>query len=519
MKRRDFVRNIAVASAGVPILFKSGIKIQSLGQKMFQPADMADDRVLIVIRLNGGNDGLSTVIPIDQYDNLVIQRSNVLVPETSILNITPEVGLHPVMTGMETMFNNGNLGIIQNVGYPDQNRSHFRSMDIWSSGLINAPADTGWLGRNFDNHFPNYPDAYPNAQNPDPFAISMGYEVSATCQGLMANFSHAVVDPTDVYNLNTSTSINDGTYYGSHIEYLTTLINQANAYGAQINTAANSGNSNAGLYDIANNPLAEQLHHVAKMIDGGLQTKVYVLNINGFDTHAAQVEQNDPELGAHADLIWRLSDAISSFQQDIQALGHGSRVAGMTFSEFGRQIASNASFGTDHGDAAPLFLFGECLDFQVMGPNPVVSDTIVNQEGIPMQIDFRDVYASVLKDWFGVDTVDIQSLFEHTVTFYPVLGACNVGIDEEEEIAKDQAIIYPNPAGANATVRFASSAEWVKVEVYDMQNRKVLEVYDGNLSQGRHDIPMVTEHLPAGSYVVLIRKESGTVHSTLIRVD
>lgn len=510
---------MTVASAGVPILFKSGIKIQSLDKKMFQPADMADDRVLVVIRLNGGNDGLATVFPIDQYDNLVIQRSNVLVPENDIIGITNEVGFHPVMTGMETMFNNGNLGVIQNVGYPDQNRSHFRSMDIWTSGLIDSPADTGWLGRNFDNHYPNYPDAYPDAQNPDPFAISMGYEVSATCQGLMANFSHAVVDPTDVYNLNTSTSINDGTYHGSHVEYLTTLINQANAYGAQINDAANSGSSDASLYDIANNPLAEQLHHVANMIDGGLQTKVYVLNINGFDTHDSQVSSTDPTIGAHANLIWRLSNAIASFQQDIQTLGLSSRVAGMTFSEFGRQIASNASYGTDHGDAAPMFLFGECLDFQVMGPNPVITDTIVNQEGVPMQIDFRDIYASVLRDWFGVDTADVQSLFEHTVTFYPVLGACNVGIKEKEEIAKDQAIIYPNPAGANATVRFACMSEWVKIEIYDMQNRKVLDAYDGNLEQGRHDVPMTTENLPSGSYVVLIRKESGTVHSTLIKVD
>jgi hypothetical protein len=300
---------------------------------------------------------------------------------------------------------------------------------------------------------------------------------------------------------------------------LTTLINQANAYGAQINDAANSGNSNVGLYDIANNPLAEQLHHVANMIDGGLQTKVYVLNINGFDTHDSQVSSTDPTIGAHANLIWRLSDAISSFQQDIQALGLSSRVAGMTFSEFGRQIASNASYGTDHGDAAPMFLFGECLDFQIMGPNPVITDTIVNQEGVPMQIDFRDIYASVLRDWFGVDTADVQSLFEHTVTFYPVLGACNIGIEEEEEIAKDQAIIYPNPAGANATIRFACMSEWVKVEVYDMQNRKVLDAYDGNLEQGRHDVPMRTENLPSGSYVVLIRKESGNVHSTLIKVD
>lgn len=510
---------MAIASAGVPILFKNGIKIQSLGKQMFETKDMAGDRVLVIIRLNGGNDGLATVIPRDQYANLVIQRSNVLIPETSVLPITNEVGFHPAMTGMQTMFNDGHLGIIQNVGYPEQNRSHFRSMDIWTSGLIDSPADTGWLGRNFDNHYPNYPDAYPNAQNPDPFAISMGYEVSATCQGLMANFSHAVVDPSDVYNLNTSTSVNDGSYYGSHVEYLTTLINQANAYGAQINNAANAGSSNAGLYNIANNPLAEQLHHVANMIHGGLQTKVYILNINGFDTHASQVEQNDTELGMHRDLIWQLSDAISSFQQDLGLLGIADRVAGMTFSEFGRQIASNASFGTDHGDAAPLFLFGTCLDFQIMGPNPVVSDTIVNQAGIPMQIDFRDVYASVLRDWFGVDTANIQSLFEHTVTFYNVLGACNLSIEEEEEIAKDQAIIYPNPAGANATVRLACMNEWVKVEVYDLHNKKVLDAYDGNLSQGRHDIPMTTENLPAGSYVVLIRKESGTVHSTLIRVD
>lgn len=519
MKRRDFVRNMTIASAGVPILFKNGIKIQSLSKQMFQPADMASDRVLVIIRLNGGNDGLATVIPRDQYANLVIQRSNVLIPEPSILPVTNEVGFHPVMTGMQTMFNNGNLGIIQNVGYPEQNRSHFRSMDIWTSGLIDSPANTGWLGRNFDNHYPNYPDAYPDAQNPDPFAISMGYEVSATCQGLMANFSHAVVDPTDVYNLNTSTSVNDGSYYGSHVEYLTTLINQANAYGAQINTAANAGNSDAGLYDIANNPLAEQLHHVANMIHGGLQTKVYVLNINGFDTHDAQVSSTDPSVGMHADLIWRLSNAISSFQEDLTALGIADRVAGMTFSEFGRQIASNASYGTDHGDAAPMFLFGSCLDFQIMGPNPTVSDTIVNQAGIPMDIDFRDIYASVLRDWFGVSTANIESLFEHTVTFYPLLGACNLSINEEEEISKDQAIIYPNPAGANATVRFASMNEWVKIEVYDMQNRKVLDVYDGNLAQGRRDIPMVTNNLPSGSYVVLIRKESGTVHSTLVRVD
>jgi hypothetical protein len=149
----------------------------------------------------------------------------------------------------------------------------------------------------------------------------------------------------------------------------------------------------------------------------------------------------------------------------------------------------------------------------------VIGNNVVNQEGIPMQIDFRDVYASVLKDWFGVATADIESLFEHTVSFYPLLGACTVGIEENEEIAKDQAILFPNPAIEHSTVRFACNAEWVKIEVYDFMNKKVMDIFDGNLGQGRHDIFMNLEELAAGKYVVLIQKESGTVHSSLAKVQ
>lgn len=515
MKRRDFVKNLALVSAGTPILLND-MKVQSIGKELFSVAKNAEDRVLVIIRLNGGNDGLSTVIPRDQYANLTIQRSNVLIPETSVLPLTNEVGLHPVMGGMQSMFNSGKLGIIQNVGYPEQNRSHFRSMDIWTSGLIDAAPDRGWLGRQFDNDYPGYPDGYPNATNPDPFAISMGYEVSATCQGLMANFSHAVNDPFDVYNLTTGGTINDGTYYGDHMEYLTTLINQANAFGGQINAAANAGNTLSTMYD-ANNPLAVQLRYVAQMISGGLETKVYILNINGFDTHDSQVEQTNVEAGDHADLLTRLSDAVAAFQDDLALLGLEDRVAGMTFSEFGRQVASNASYGTDHGDAAPLFLFGTCIDVSIMGPNPTVGDTIVPQAGIPMQIDFRDVYASILKDWFGVPSTDVENLFEHTVTFYSLLGACNVGI-EEEELTSTQALIYPNPAVDNATLRFKADDEWVKIEVFDLSLRKVKDVYDGQLTPGEHEIPMELHGMAPGEYIVKVQKESGSINTKLLKL-
>ena len=515
MKRRNFVKSLALASAGTPILL-NGLKFQSIGKKLFDVQTNYEDRVLVIIRLNGGNDGLNTVIPRDQYANLTLQRSNVLIPEPAVLPLTTEVGLHPVMTGMKNMYTDGKLGIIQNVGYPEQNRSHFRSMDIWSSGLIDNPPITGWLGRQFDVDYPNYPSAYPNASYPDPFAISMGYETSSTCQGLMANFSHAVNNPFDTYNLATSGVLNDGSYYGSHMEYLATLIDQANAYGSQINSAANAGSTLSTMYDL-NNPLAVQLKYVAQMISGGLKSKVYILNIDGFDTHDSQVSPTDTMQGTHANLIKRLSDAVAAFQNDLMLLGLEQRVAGMTFSEFGRQIASNASLGTDHGDAAPLFLFGGCLDISIMGTNPVVGSSIINQEGIPMQFDFRDVYASILKDWFGVSTSAIQSLFEHSVTFYPLLGACNVGLNEEE-LAKDKALVYPNPAVTNTTVRFTAENEWVKVDLYDLNSRHMASVFDGNLSQGRHDIPMELNDLPVGEYIVQIKKSSGLVNTKLLKV-
>ena len=507
---------MALASAGTPILLNE-LKFQSVAKKLFSVSSAADDRVLVIIRLNGGNDGINTVIPRDQYSNLAIQRSNILIPETSVLQLTPETGLHPVMTGMQGMYNTGKLGVIQNVGYPIQNRSHFRSMDIWSSGLIDTNATTGWLGRDMDNHYPNYPADYPNTEYPDPFAISMGYEVSSTCQGLMANFSHSVNDPFDVYNLNGSGVVDDGTYYGSHMDYLSTLIDQANAYGGQINTAANGGNTLSTMYD-PTNPLAVQLQYVAQMISGGLKSKVYVLNINEFDTHDSQVIGGQTTLGKHSELLKRLSDAVAAFQDDLTLLGLEDRVAGMTFSEFGRQVSSNASLGTDHGDAAPMFLFGTCLDFSLLGPNPIIGNTITSQEGIPMQIDFRDVYASVLRDWFGVPTNEIQPLFEHTVTYYSLLGACSVGL-EEEELTKAQALIYPNPSFGNSSIRFVAENEWVKIDIYDLQMKKVASVFDGNLSQGEHDIKMEITDLSTGEYFVQVQKESGMVNSKLLKMQ
>ena len=516
MKRRNFVKNVSLAGVTAPFIVNK-MKMQAISEKLFGYAKMAEDRVLVIIRLNGGNDGLNMVIPTDQYANLLLQRPNIVIPSNQVLPLTTEVGLHPAMTGMKNMFDHGKLSILQNVGYPEQNRSHFRSMDIWTSGMMDPANTTGWLGRPFDNDYPNYPDDYPNASYPDPFAITMGYDVSATCQGLMGNFSQSVQDPFATFSLQTSAALNDGTYYGSNMEYISTMIGQANAYGGQVNAAASLGTSISSMYD-PNNSLAVQLKYVAQMISGGLKTKVYVLNLDGFDTHDGQVVDGQTTTGNHANLLKKLSDAIAAFSDDLNLMGLNSRVAGMTFSEFGRQVASNASFGTDHGDAAPMFLFGSCVNTGILGPNPVIDNVIHPQAGVSMQIDFRDIYASILKDWFLVDSTEVQTMFEHSVTFYNVLGACNLGVEEKFTQERIKLVLYPNPSVNQTTVQLNVKNEWVKVEAYDMSGSSVAVLFDGQLQAGEHKIPLDIANFSSGQYVIRVVKKSGNLEANFSKV-
>ena len=506
MKRRSFLKNGALASLSLPFV-QNGFSMQAIAKQLFDVPKSAEDKVLILIRMNGGNDGLNMVFPTDQYAELVVQRANILVPENQILPLTTDVGLHPKMAGMQTLFNEGKLSVIQNVGYPEPNRSHFRSMDIWTTGALDINQTSGWLGRYFDSQYPNFPDAYPNLDYPDPFAISMGSELSTTCQGLMGNFSHAVSDPFNSSNLLLTSVTNDGTYYGGQIEYISTLINQTNEYGQQISSAASAGNSLSSMYDPLN-PLAVQLKYIAQMISGGLKTKVYILNVNGFDTHDAQVDQNDVKEGVHANLLKRISDAVRAFQHDLQLLGLEQRVAGLTFSEFGRQVASNGSMGTDHGDAAPILLFGACVSNGIVGANPQIPDQVNNQAGLQMEIDFRDIYASLLKDWFEVDAQLIQGLFEQNITYYDLLQGCTNTVSEKPIIAQQKPLVFPNPSLGHHQLKFVTRHEYMEIFLID-QNGKVLQKsFEGQLNEGQQILSFEINMLKAGSYFYLLKSGS-----------
>ena len=225
----------------------------------------------------------------------------------------------------------------------------------------------------------DFPEDYPNDDCPDPFAITLGSIVSETCQGPSTNFSMALVDPENLTTIieGAEGSLDLDTCYGYQLDFLRTAVKQTNAYSESIETAADNGN-NMAQYP-GDNRLAEQLRIIAQLISGGLQTQVYIVNLGGFDTHAAQVADSTTT-GNHANLLETLSGAVAAFQEDLQLLGLDERVVGMTFSEFGRRIRSNDSLGTDHGTAAPLFVFGSCINPAIIGENPEIPD-VVRQSG------------------------------------------------------------------------------------------------------------------------------------------
>jgi uncharacterized protein (DUF1501 family) len=512
MSRRKFIKNMGFAMAGVPVM-ANGFSFGIIKDTLFNVPTNLEDRVLVIIKLNGGNDGLNTVIPLDQYDKLMLHRPNVIQPQNSIINISDTIGFHQNMSGMRNVFENGKLSIVQNVGYPNQNRSHFQSSDIWSTGIAGQNETNGWLGRNFDQNYPNYPDDYPNDTNKDPFAISMGNEVSATCQGLRGNFSVALEDPFEVINLLETDTESDNSYYGNHISFLSNTIAQSNAYGNRINIAANAGNTLSTLYTTSD--LSKQLRFVAQMISGGLQTKVYVLSLDGFDTHNAQTINNNATQGKHAELLKELSEGIAAFQDDLRLLDLEKRVAGITFSEFGRQIKSNAGYGTDHGDAAPMFLFGSCISASVIGNNPDIPNAELDQEGVPMQIDFRDIYASVLKDWFGAPEQQIQGLFTHQVQFYPLFRGCDTVIGLEE----NNIILYPNPCKETLNIKLNTLEETVTIKIINLLGQSLGNFYQENVSIGLQNISINTSRLSLGTYILSVEKKSGNVSKKFIKTN
>ena len=516
MNRREFITR-AVPATTLPFLL-NGFSLQAYGRspiiEALTSAAFSTNRILVLVQLVGGNDGLNTVIPLDRYSSLSVARSNILIPSNKVLPLTAATGLHPAMTGLQSLYNSGQLLVIQSVSYPNPNFSHFRATDIWLTATdANVIGNSGWLGRYLDQDFPGYPGAYPTPAVPDPLALQIGSVVTPGLQGPTVSMGLAVTNPNASYFLPGGSDTPPATPAGHELTFIREVAQQTQAYSSSIKTAASKGKNLSTLYPTAGqNSLADQLKIVAQLISGGLQSRIYVVNIGGFDTHSVQVTAADTTLGTHATLLGKLSAAIVAFEDDLRLMGAQDRVLGMTFSEFGRRIVSNASGGTDHGTAEPVIMFGTKVNAGILGTSPVLPVTPTVNDNIPLQFDFRSVYSSVLKDWFGASPAELQVAITGSITSpltaSVIASGAIAGVGAGGNLPKDYSLEqnYPNPFNPSTVIRYElPRGSEVTLDVYNSAGEKIATLVDAPQSAGTHEVNFNGGTLASGMYFYRLR--------------
>ncbi len=385
----------------------------ALGEEALDAAHPVTGRegpVLVVLQMAGGNDGLNTIVPIGD-DDYHRARPRIGVAEREVLRIRDGLGFHPALKGPAALLDSGHLAVVQGVGYPNPNRSHFRSTEIWQTASeANRYESHGWIGRYFD-HACNGSDPAVGVnvgrQMPQAFRAARPAGISLD-PGRLGNFdgrfADAAMPETSMVGADDEASggtigdlAGNGASSGNLLDFLD-------------RTALDARVSSAEVHDILRRPLREAsypatrlgqaLRLVGRLIGGGLPARVYYVSQGGYDTHTQQE-------GTHARLLQEFGDAIHAFVDDLKAQGNLERVLGMTFSEFGRRVAENASGGTDHGAAGPIFLFGRSFRASILGRMPSLAPAALLNGDPRFTIDFRSVYAAVLDKWLRTSSETI----------------------------------------------------------------------------------------------------------------
>ncbi len=507
--RRDFLANVGL-TAGAGTIALSGLPVRSFARtSMLQElASVETDRVLVILQLSGGNDGLNTVVPYrnDLYFNgrpsLAIQNS---------LAISDDYGLHPDMQGLASMFAEGNMGIVHTVGYPEADLSHFRSTDIWmTAGDGTQVPDTGWAGRYLDSEFPEYGEA-PTSY---PLAVQLGGGAPLMFQGPASQMgmsvqSMALFDrlaaTAELYSLEGLPS----SRLGGEMAFLRSVANDSFFFAEAIQTASDAGTNQAEY--TAPNPLAEQLSAVARLIRGGLGSRIYHVSLGGFDTHAGQAN-------THATLLRYVSEAVTSFMADLSADGWADRTLVMSFSEFGRRVGQNGSAGTDHGTAAPLFLFGPSVKGGLSGSEPDLANLV--NGNLSFGTDFRSVYSTVLNTWFGLGAGTTAGILGASFPGLDLFeSGVGTGIGDAPDIPGSVTLAqpYPNPARDYVDLSFSmAQSSQARLEVFDMLGRRVQLVDLGHRAAGSASIRLDTSSLTPGNYLTRITAGGRAATSSLI---
>ena len=541
MKRRNFIKLSSTASVlsllptDVFALFKSA---------GMETCPNINGKKIVLVQLAGANDGLNTVVPINQYDKYASLRPNIKLSNIGIngiinldtnLSLADQVGLHPSLVGFKSLYDSGLMRVIQGVGYPTQDKSHFKSTDLWLSGGDGTPANnvsqSGWVGRFLENYYADYLTAnFPlgiqlgSSENSLGFHGEVEHGMSLNINGQDPSGFYSVINglggaaPTNIPN----------SEYGDLLKFILENDTSSNTYAQTISAAFNSG-SNSLTYP--NTSIANQLKTVARFISGGLQTKVYLVKIGGFDTHDLQVAaKTTSHLGKHADLLTQISESIKTFITDLNNQNKGDDVIAVTFSEFGRKAAENGNLGTDHGEIAPMFVFGSSIAPGVSGTNINLNEAVVgnNYQVQTVQHDYRRVFSTILQDWLGANNATLDLSFYNYTTnsgyantkitnmiksqnmVHPSCYNYKVLELDDFEI-KNEVVVYPNPSSEIISVHSPNNIN--SITVYSIDGRSI-QTYINPITSS--DFTIKVQNLSVGLYNLKVNTDNGTFSKKVI---
>ncbi len=493
--RRSFLRNLGLITAGGMLLNRLPVSALAPGRLTRALTSAGEDRILVLIRLQGGNDGLNTIIPVYDYGTYQTLRPSLAIPVAETLDLNGSLRLTNKLAGVYPLWQDGKMKVVNNVGYPDQNLSHFRSSDIWaSSSDADVTVPSGYLGRLLENQYPDYLS--------DPPAVPPAIQIGGSSNLLFSNsdeFNMAMStnNPEQLYQIAQTGQLYDALdvpdcTYGEQLSYLRAVANTTYRYAGVINEAFEQGElpSDVMAQDYSGN-LGDQLAIVARLIRGGLGTRLYMVTIDGFDTHANQPDN-------HPYLMESIGHNVGEFFADLAQSGNDQRTLAMTMSEFGRRPEQNGSQGTDHGAAAPMLLFGAGLNGNgSIGGLPDMQD--LDQAGnMKFTVDFRSIYATVLNYWLCLDDDLVNSVLGGD---YPRMDSLGLFCDpisssnDPTSLAYDpQLKAYVN--GGDLVVEYVLPAGTsVGISLYDALGRELSSPFRGEQISGEQRMRFPLQNL------------------------
>ena len=515
--RRDFLARMGLATAGVAFSL-GGVPLNAYGRApMLQQLGLLEtERVLVLVQMRGGNDGLNTVIPVN--NGIYYQsRPTISIRKTEALLLDSETGLHPAMQSLQPFWGDGTMAVVHNVGYDRSTRSHFEGTVNWVTARDQgAASSTGWTGRYLADEF-----LAGGAEPLDhPLAVRVGNTPATLFHSDYGNLGVTFADSQQFERFVRQGGFYDpddvaATVYGQALSFARNVTNASFRYVESVQRAAEQA-ANLGGYPDSN--LAENLAVVARLIRGRLGARVFAVSEGGFDTHSNQGGTDGP----HANGLRNIADAVAAFLADLTADGLDREVMVMTFSEFGRTLRENGSNGTDHGAGAPLLLFGGGLQGGLYGTQSTLQPNALYGGDPRFTTDYRAVYSTVLEDWFGLPAESVAGILGQTFANLGFVGdKISVGREEAPEPRAFRLDAnYPNPFHTTTRITYTlSQGGPVRLRVFDIRGRLMRVLADHSHGPGIYTLEFNGLGLPSGAYFYRLETPAGSQarRMTLVR--